>query len=102
MSNRDASFADRIAPAVLAQNVCIRLSEFQSCAIAAANLPIPEGFTGGFGASTAPRTNHSLVDAFPPTNVAERAASARRSFGAVSFYCVYFSIHARIHSILAM
>jgi hypothetical protein len=59
-ANKDAGLADRIAPATLAQNGCIRLSEFQSCAIDAASLPIPEGFTGGFGASTIPRTNHSL------------------------------------------
>ena len=59
-SNKDSALADRIDPAAHAQSGCIRLSEFQSCSIDAGSLPIPEGFTGGFGASTIPRTNHSL------------------------------------------
>jgi hypothetical protein len=59
-SNKDAGLADRISPGTLVQNGCVRLSEFQSCTIDVADLPIPEGFTGGFGASTIPRTSHSL------------------------------------------
>jgi hypothetical protein len=59
-SNKDAGAAGRIAPSALVQNGAVRLSEFQSCSIDAAALPLPEGFTGGFGASTIPRTSHSL------------------------------------------
>jgi hypothetical protein len=59
VSNQDAAFPDRVTPS-LVSNGAIRLTEFQSCSIDAASLPIPEGFTGGFGASTIPRTSHSL------------------------------------------
>ena len=60
VSNQDSGFRDRIAPAALADQGAIRLGEFQSCAIAAADLPVAEGFTGGFGAMTIPRTSHCL------------------------------------------
>lgn len=60
VSNRDDRYADRIAPAALAVDGAVRLTEFQSCRIDAEALPLPEGFSGGFGAATIPKTSHSL------------------------------------------
>ena len=60
VSNRDDNFADCIAPAALAVDGAVRLTEFQSCRIDAAALPLPDGFAGGFGAATIPKTSHSL------------------------------------------
>lgn len=60
VSNRDERFASRVQPAALADQGVIRLAEFQSCRIAARDLPIPDGFAGGFGAACIPKTSHSL------------------------------------------
>ena len=60
VSNRDDKCADRIAPSALAVDGAVRLTEFQSCRIDAAALPLPDGFSGGFGAATIPKTSHSL------------------------------------------
>jgi hypothetical protein len=60
VSNRDERFSDCIAPAALAVDGAVRLAEFQSCRIDAALLPLPDGFAGGFGAATIPKTSHSL------------------------------------------
>ena len=58
-SNQDNQCAERIQPSLVDQGV-VRLGEFQSCMIPARGLPLPEGFSGGFGAATIPRTSHSL------------------------------------------
>ena len=60
VSNRDEHYAQRIKPADVADQGAVRLSEFQSCRIDAATLPLPDGFSGGFGAATIPKTSHSL------------------------------------------
>jgi hypothetical protein len=60
VSNKDDRFADRVAPAALAVDGAVRLSEFQSCRLEAETLPLPDGFSGGFGAATIPKTSHSL------------------------------------------
>ena len=60
VSNQDDRFSDRVAPAALAVEGAVRLSEFQSCRIDGATLPLPDGFAGGFGAATIPKTSHSL------------------------------------------
>jgi hypothetical protein len=60
VSNRDDHFADCITPNALAVDGALRLAEFQSCRIDAAALPLPDGFAGGFGAATIPKTSHSL------------------------------------------
>jgi hypothetical protein len=60
VSNRDEKLADAVAPAALAVDGAVRLTEFQSCRIDAKALPLPEGFAGGFGAATIPKTSHSL------------------------------------------
>jgi len=60
VSNQDEQYARRIHPAEVADQGVVRLSEFQSCCIDAAALPLPDGFSGGFGAATIPRTSHSL------------------------------------------
>jgi hypothetical protein len=60
VSNKDDRFEDRVAPAALAVDGAVRLSEFQSCRLDAATLPLPNGFSGGFGAATIPKTSHSL------------------------------------------
>ncbi len=58
-SNQDSKCAERIAPPLVDQGV-VRLGEFQSCMIDARGLPLPPGFSGGFGAATIPKTSHSL------------------------------------------
>jgi hypothetical protein len=60
VSNRDERCADRIAPSGLAVDGAVRLTEFQSCRIDSATLPLPDGFSGGFGAAAIPKTSHSL------------------------------------------
>ncbi len=60
VSNRDEKLTERIAPSGLAIDGAVRLSEFQSCRIDAAALPLPDGFAGGFGAAAIPKTSHSL------------------------------------------
>ncbi len=60
VSNRDDQFSSRVRPAALTDQGAIRLTEFQSCRIAARDLPLPDGFSGGFGAACIPKTSHSL------------------------------------------
>ncbi len=60
VSNRDDQFPSRVQPAALTDQGVIRLTEFQSCRIAARDLPLPDGFSGGFGAACIPKTSHSL------------------------------------------
>jgi hypothetical protein len=60
VSNQDEKFADAVSPSALAVDGAVRLSEFQSCRIDSASLPLPDGFAGGFGAATIPKTSHSL------------------------------------------
>jgi hypothetical protein len=60
VSNRDDKFAERVAPAAVTDQGLVRLTEFQSCRIDARSLPLPDGYSGGFGAATIPRTSHSL------------------------------------------
>ena len=60
VSNRDEQFSSRVRPAALTEQGVIRLSEFQSCRISARDLPLPEGFSGGFGVACIPKTSHSL------------------------------------------
>jgi len=59
-SNHDDQFARRILPGALADQGVVRLAEFQSCRIDARDLPLPDGFAGGFGVATLPKTSHSL------------------------------------------
>ncbi len=60
VSNRDNRFANCVSPSALAVDGALRLTEFQSCRIDAKALPLPDGFAGGFGAATIPKTSHSL------------------------------------------
>ncbi len=60
VSNRDDKIADRVAPAAVTDQGLVRLSEFQSCMIDSRALPLPDGYAGGFGAATIPKTSHSL------------------------------------------
>ena len=60
VSNRDDKMAERIKPAAVTDQGLVKLTEFQSCRIDAAALPLPDGFSGGFGVATIPKTSHSL------------------------------------------
>lgn len=60
VSNQDDKFAGRVQPSAVTDQGLVRLTEFQSCRIAARDLPLPEGFSGGFGAACIPKTSHSL------------------------------------------
>lgn len=60
VSNRDDQFSARVQPSSLTDQGVVRLTEFQSCRIAARDLPLPDGFSGGFGAACIPKTSHSL------------------------------------------
>jgi hypothetical protein len=60
VSNRDDQFASRVLPSAVTDQGLVRLTEFQSCRIAARDLPLPDGFSGGFGAACIPKTSHSL------------------------------------------
>jgi hypothetical protein len=60
VSNRDEKLAGRVQPAALTDQGVIRLTEFQSCRIDARDLPLPDGFAGGFGVACIPKTSHSL------------------------------------------
>jgi hypothetical protein len=60
VSNRDDQFASRVLPSAVTDQGVVRLTEFQSCRIAARDLPLPDGFSGGFGAACIPKTSHSL------------------------------------------
>jgi len=61
VSNRDDRFTERLAPAAIADQGVVRLTEFQSCRIDARGLPLPAGFSGGLGVATIPKTSHSLL-----------------------------------------
>jgi hypothetical protein len=60
VSNRDEKFTEAVEPAALAVDGAVRMTEFQSCRIDAKALPLPDGYAGGFGAATIPKTSHSL------------------------------------------
>jgi hypothetical protein len=60
VSNRDDRFASRVQPAAVTDQGLVRLTEFQSCRIAARDLPVPDGFSGGFAVACIPKTSHSL------------------------------------------
>jgi len=60
VSNQDDRLADRVRPSALTDQGLVRLAEFQSCRIDARGLPLPDGFSGGFGVATIPKTSHSL------------------------------------------
>jgi len=60
-SNHDDQLAKRVAPSGLTDQGLVRLTEFQSCRIDARGLPLPDGFSGGFGVATIPKTSHSLL-----------------------------------------
>ncbi|MBZ5620196.1 MAG: hypothetical protein LAQ69_15940, partial [Acidobacteriia bacterium] len=60
-SNHDEQLSKRVAPAGLTGQGLVRLAEFQSCRIDARGLPLPDGFSGGFGVATIPKTSHSLL-----------------------------------------
>jgi hypothetical protein len=61
VSNRDDQFAQRVQPSELVNQGVLRLTEFQSCRIDARGLPVPSGYSGGFGVATIPKTSHSLL-----------------------------------------
>jgi hypothetical protein len=61
VSNRDDQFAQRVAPSDLTSQGLVRLTEFQSCCIDGRSLPVPDGYSGGFGVATIPKTAHSLL-----------------------------------------
>jgi hypothetical protein len=60
VSNRDDQFGQRVQPPELTNQGLLRLTEFQSCRIDARSLPVPDGYSGGFGVATIPATSHSL------------------------------------------
>ena len=60
VSNRDDQFAQRVLPSDVTDQGLVRLTEFQSCRIDARSLPVPDGYSGGFGVGTIPKTSHSL------------------------------------------
>ena len=60
-SNHDEQLAKRVAPSGLTEQGLVRLTEFQNCRIDARGLPLPDGFSGGFGVATIPKTSHSLL-----------------------------------------
>ena len=60
-SNHDDGFQKRVLPEGLTDQGLVRLTEFQSCRIDARGLPLPDGFSGGFGVGAIPKTSHSLL-----------------------------------------
>jgi len=60
VSNRDNGFADRVQPSALTNQGVVRLTEFQSVRLDSQTLPLPDGYSGGFGVATIPKTSHSL------------------------------------------
>jgi hypothetical protein len=60
VSNRDDQFAQRVQPPEATDQGVLRLTEFQSCRIDVRGLPVPDGYSGGFGVATIPKTSHSL------------------------------------------
>jgi hypothetical protein len=61
VSNQDDAFPGRVLPTEVCEKGLLRLTEFQSCRIDAAKLPLPPGFSGGYGLATIPRTAHALM-----------------------------------------
>jgi hypothetical protein len=61
VSNKDEKFPERVMPAAVTDQGLVRLTEFQSCRVDARSLPMAEGFSGGFGVATIPKTSHSLL-----------------------------------------
>ena len=61
VSNRDDQFPARVLPTEVSSQGLLRLTEFQSCRIDARGLPLPAGFSGGYGVATIPPTSHSLM-----------------------------------------
>jgi hypothetical protein len=61
VSNKDEKFPERVMPSAVTDQGVLRLTEFQSCRIDARGLPVPEGFSGGLGVATIPKTSHSLL-----------------------------------------
>jgi hypothetical protein len=61
VSNRDEKLTERVLPAAVTDQGLVRLTEFQSCRIDARAIPLPDGFSGGFGVATIPKTSHSLL-----------------------------------------
>jgi hypothetical protein len=59
-SNHDEQFTRRVQPSELASQGVVRLGEFQSCRIDARDLPLPDGYSGGFAVGAIPKTSHSL------------------------------------------
>src|SRR5262249_19118849 len=59
-SNQDEKLANRVEPAALTDQGVIRLTEVQSVPLDARPLPLPEGYSGGFGVACIPKTSHSL------------------------------------------
>ena len=60
VSNKDDAMSSRVQPAAVTDQGLVRLEEFQSCRIDGCDLPLPDGFSGGFGVATIPKTSHSL------------------------------------------
>jgi hypothetical protein len=60
VSNRDERLAERVQPSAAVDQGVIRLTEFQSCRIDVRDLPLPAGYSGGFGVACIPKTSHSL------------------------------------------
>jgi hypothetical protein len=61
VSNRDEQLAQRVMPSDLTSQGLVRLTEFQSCRIDGRSLPVPDGYSGGFGVAAIPKTAHSLM-----------------------------------------
>jgi hypothetical protein len=61
VSNRDEQFPGRVMPTDVCSQGLLRLTEFQSCRIDARGLPLPAGFSGGYGLATIPPTSHALM-----------------------------------------
>lgn len=61
VSNRDERFPERVAPREVTSQGLVRLGFFQSCRLNARELPLEQGFAGGFGVATIPPTSHSLM-----------------------------------------
>jgi hypothetical protein len=62
VSNQDDQFPARVEPASACHDGVLRLTEFASCRLDAARLPLAGAtFSGGFGVATIPPTSHSLM-----------------------------------------
>ena len=60
-SNQDDRFPGRVEPSAVTAQGLLRLAEFQSASLPARSLPLPDGFSGGLGVATIPKTSHSLL-----------------------------------------